>query len=87
MTTLTHTSQFANLTHSVVHSISSFGQFIGNRATTLLNTLSENFDKHQRTLQDDYLGQSTSIADLENRMHDLERRDGQSTLNMMTGMH
>ncbi len=87
MSTLQHTQPFASLTRSVTHSITALGQSIVNQATSILNSLSESFDEHQRTLQDDYLAQSTSITDLEHRMHDLERQDGQQKLNMMTGMH
>ncbi len=87
MSTLQHTNQFDGFTRTVVHSISAFGQSIAHHATDILNNLSESFDEHQRKLQDNYLAQSTSIVDLEHRMHDLERQDGQSNLNMMTGMH
>ncbi|MEB0135620.1 DUF3563 family protein [Actimicrobium sp. CCC2.4] len=91
MTTLQHTPHAANFGRSVIDSISALGHAAGesivSRTMAALNALSESFDARQRALQDDYLAQSTSIADLERRMHDLERRDGQPKLNMMTGMH
>ena len=87
MSTLQHTLPFAGVTRSIAHSISALGHTIANGAANILHNLSESFDEHQRTLQDDYLAQSTSIVDLEHRMHDLERQDGQPRLNMMTGMH
>ncbi|MDY7574303.1 DUF3563 family protein [Actimicrobium sp. CCI2.3] len=87
MSTLQHTSQFVGFTQSVSHAIAALGQSIVNHASDMLNTMSESFDEHQRKQQDEYLAQSTSIADLENRMHDLERQDGQPKMNMMTGMH
>lgn len=90
MTTLQHTQrthQFASFTGSFVNTVSAFGLSIVKRTTGALNAMSASFDEHQRTVQDDYLAQSTSITDLEHRMHDLERHDGQPKLNMMTGMH
>jgi hypothetical protein len=87
MSTLQHTNQPTGFGHFVVHSFSALGQSIALHATAILNNLSGSFDEHQRKLQDNYLAQSTSIVDLEHRMHDLERQDGQSNLNMMTGMH
>ncbi|EGF31800.1 hypothetical protein IMCC9480_3381 [Oxalobacteraceae bacterium IMCC9480] len=91
MTTLQHTPHFAGFARSVVQSISALGhaagESIANHTLATLNALSESFDARQRALQEDYLAQSTSIEDLEHRMHDLERRDGQPKLNMMTGMH
>lgn len=91
MTTLSHTPHLAGLARSVVHSISELGHVAGQsivkRTTDVLNALSQSYEERQRAQQDAYLAQSTSIADLERRMHDLERQDTQPKLNMMTGMH
>ncbi|MEC5217633.1 hypothetical protein RCH09_002593 [Actimicrobium sp. GrIS 1.19] len=51
------------------------------------NALVGSLEAAERAQQEAYLSQSTTMADLESRMRDLDRQEGTPRLNMMTGMH
>ncbi|GAA4019330.1 DUF3563 family protein [Actimicrobium antarcticum] len=91
MSTLHATNHFTDFARNTVHSLTDLSNKSGKAVTTqlhcILEALSRSYAQRQSAQQDAYLAESTSIVDLERRMHDLDRMDAQPRLNMITGMH